>query len=481
MRIRAILLVIPTVWLIMWPVSAAAEIIFNEIAWMGMLPQGSESSAAAANNEWIELYNSSGNSVSLAGWKVISEDGAPNIDLQGSIAPGGYFLLERGSDSLLPGIVPDFVYPYKNALSNSGERLYLKDSVGVLMDEINAANDGWPAGDNSTKNTMQRTASGWITAEPTPKEKNENQDITAGNDDSAANQKSLSSDDNIYSAPVSAPVIPKIKAFAGEDVNSVAGGSIEFMGNGFGLENKPLENARFWWNFGDGDAREGRVVSHIFKFPGDYIVGFHITSGEYEASDYLKVKVIPNQTIIKNVVFGKDGFLAIANQSPIDIDIGGWRVQDANNLNFIFPPQTILGRKSEISLANSISGMNESEVKYPVVLKYSNGEEIFSFSPKTISVLKNSATGLNISEIKPKPKQESKPILIAPEASTFGNDDILQTEAKDNTATSSPFSLNQSSVSSADKVNNLYFYLVLAAILSAGASIAFIFLKKDNP
>jgi len=154
---------------ILFPVVVNAGVVINEIAWMGTVPREGESAQAAANNEWIELYNSFSDAVSLDGWTLSSADLRPNITLSGNIPAGGFYLMERTSDDVVPGVAADLIYPYKdNALSNTGEHLFLKDSSGNSIDEVNASS-GWPAGDNTTKETMQGSGLNWITAAATPK------------------------------------------------------------------------------------------------------------------------------------------------------------------------------------------------------------------------------------------------------------------------------------------------------------------------
>ncbi|MCJ7786832.1 lamin tail domain-containing protein, partial [Patescibacteria group bacterium] len=138
----------------------------NEIAWMG--------TTNSANDEWVELYNNTDNSVNLDGWQLIAQDGTPKITLSGIIPANGFYLLERTNDETVPGISADLIY--KGALGNNGENLKLYDSSGnlIIIDEINHQ-DGWPAGDNDTKQTMERSTTGWQTSENpggTPKSKN---------------------------------------------------------------------------------------------------------------------------------------------------------------------------------------------------------------------------------------------------------------------------------------------------------------------
>ncbi len=125
------------------------DVVINEIAWMGTVN--------SVNDEWIELYNQTNQSIDLMGWTLTAVDGQPKINLIGSIAPGGYFLLERTSDDSAPGVTADQVYT--GALGNGGEILELRDKDNNLIDKIDASL-GWPAGDNTTKATMERKADG---------------------------------------------------------------------------------------------------------------------------------------------------------------------------------------------------------------------------------------------------------------------------------------------------------------------------------
>ena len=61
------------------------NVVINEIAWMG--------TSESANDEWMELYNTGGEDVSLEGWVLEASDGTPQINLTGSVSAGGFFLL----------------------------------------------------------------------------------------------------------------------------------------------------------------------------------------------------------------------------------------------------------------------------------------------------------------------------------------------------------------------------------------------------
>jgi len=143
------------------------KVIFNEISWMG----GVDSPA----DEWIELKNLSGEDIDLSGWQIYNKDKKIRIVFpeEVGILKNGFFLLKRSDDSLLAGIKPDFIY--KGGLKNENEALYLFDKNCQLEDEVFASST-WPAGDNSTKRTMERKPDlNWQTSKApggTPKAEN---------------------------------------------------------------------------------------------------------------------------------------------------------------------------------------------------------------------------------------------------------------------------------------------------------------------
>ena len=129
------------------PTPGEEQVVINEVAWAG--------STASAGDEWIELYNTSGNVVDIIGWTLEALDGStPIISLTGSIPAGGYFLLERSNDDTVKDIAANQIYG--GALSNSGGGLELKNISLELIDSANGDSGEWPGGNNTTKATMER-------------------------------------------------------------------------------------------------------------------------------------------------------------------------------------------------------------------------------------------------------------------------------------------------------------------------------------
>jgi hypothetical protein len=160
--------------------SSTPRVILNEIAWMGTVPEPGETAAKASNQEWIEIKNISDAAIDLDGWQIL--DSAGNIKIVfgvgDQISAGALYLLARGSTPLATGgsaelsvgagdmvrdILPDKTY--SGSLPNVGDMLAVFDPNCGLSDMLDASK-GWPAGDNATKQTLERKpdGSGWQTS-----------------------------------------------------------------------------------------------------------------------------------------------------------------------------------------------------------------------------------------------------------------------------------------------------------------------------
>ncbi|MFA5783193.1 MAG: lamin tail domain-containing protein, partial [Bacteroidales bacterium] len=69
-----------------------AEVIINEVAWMG--------TSASQYEEWIELKNTGPESISLVGWKLYKNNETLLFSLSGTISAGEYFLICRTTPSI---------------------------------------------------------------------------------------------------------------------------------------------------------------------------------------------------------------------------------------------------------------------------------------------------------------------------------------------------------------------------------------------
>ena len=134
----------------------ALSVVINEVAWMG--------TKASPSDEWIELFNNTGQDIDITGWNLRAKDGSPDIIFSTSSIPAsGFYLLERTKDDTISNISADWFGSFgSGGLKNDGEELELRDGEGNLIDQVscqkNEADEcqNWFAGNNSTKQTMER-------------------------------------------------------------------------------------------------------------------------------------------------------------------------------------------------------------------------------------------------------------------------------------------------------------------------------------
>lgn len=129
------------------------SILINEVAWSGTV--------ASFDDEWIELHNPGATDVVLDGWRLIADDGSPDITLSGNISSGGYYLLERGYSDVTDQ-QHDLIF--FGTLADSGEILRLRAPDGTIVDTANSDGGAWPAGTVSPPRSMERMG---VTADET--------------------------------------------------------------------------------------------------------------------------------------------------------------------------------------------------------------------------------------------------------------------------------------------------------------------------
>ena len=292
------------------------DVAINEIAWMG--------TDISSDDEWIELYNQTNQDIDLASWILKAADESPKINLSGIIAANGYFLLERTDDTSAPSVAADLIYT--KALSNSGEKLELYDKDGILIDSADFS-EKWLWGDNSTKQTMERTESDWQTSlNPggTPKASN-----SSGAETPAQIGQPESDDSADFKPATDYPPV----ADAGPDITAQAGQEISFDGN---LSSDPdWDNLSYFWNFGDGAASAEKNPSHTYNFPGQYIISLSVEDNKFTALDTAIINIYSSSVVISE--FTPDQWIELYNQNDYIANLSGWKLND-----FVFPDNTLI-------------------------------------------------------------------------------------------------------------------------------------------
>jgi hypothetical protein len=328
---------------------ANADVIINEVAWMG--------TSESASNEWIELYNNGTNSVNLSGWFVKTGDGNISIALSGSIAPSGFYLIERTDDTTVPSVVADLIASFGHGISNSGETLILKNNSGSDVETL-SFESGWPAGDNTSKQTMQRLGSSWVTALATPRTATAS---ASTNDDTASDDKNTEEEkpSDSGSSSINKKQIPPPKITAEILTQSMATIGVDLKINSsikYGKET--LMVGKLLWNFGDGSTlvqTKVEPIFHRYMYTGDYVLTLSYMEHDYQmtgfdATDRVIVSVVAPGVVISSIGNNSDPYVELENNSKSEIDLSLWKIKSEEAI-FIIPSGTIIlpGKKLTFS------------------------------------------------------------------------------------------------------------------------------------
>ncbi|MFZ2253446.1 MAG: lamin tail domain-containing protein [Minisyncoccia bacterium] len=345
------------VCLFILPISSQAQVLISEVAWMG--------TDTDANNEWIELYNLDGSPTDLTGW-TLSDGGSVLIALSGTLPSHGVGVLERTDDDTLPGAA--FLI-YSGALSNGGGTLILRNAEGGVSDEAVGGTDWSGIGGSNVvpKKTAQRTRTGtWVTALPTPNADNAEENATtteentnttsdttttstvrtSGSSGSSAAKKAIVVDNEPFTLSVVAPR----SAYVNQEIE------IEAVPKGLG---KTIANSlSYTWNFGDTYTAEGKKSTHIFEYPGEYIV---VAQAEFKKEKALARQEIIVHPVTLSVSRTENGDVVLKNNSKQEVDLGGFTLEGLGT--FVFPKFTLLKAGGTLTIsAKRISVRKENPV-----------------------------------------------------------------------------------------------------------------------
>lgn len=336
-----------------FPDISFASIYINEIAWMG--------TKNSANDEWIELYNSGNEEVSLLGWTLKSDDKTPTVNLSGTIKPLGYYLMERTSDAVLPDLPADLIYT--GALSNTGENLSLINASSSEMHKVDATS-GWMAGDNVLKLTMQyvQDRNSWITATGTPKEKNSSVAFSTttpivdhSNNEIVETPETQTNQESITRESHTSSEVKEFQVSAGRKRVVPLGNEVHFKANLVKFSGISKENISYIWNMGDGSVKEGREIVHSYPFDGEYIIILNAYSGSSVAVARTEVSVyLPKVEIAQSDEFG----VSVMNSLKLDMNLTGWKMKDDKGKYFTFPMDTIIAGNQAIKFSTQVLGIN---------------------------------------------------------------------------------------------------------------------------
>src|SRR3989338_7699560 len=379
-----------------FPAVALAQVIINEILFD---PVGSDTGL-----EWVELYNPSSDSVSLAGWELYP-DGIGYYTFQQGIEIAGnsfltIYLRQSGADS------SSAVYDAAATgnIGNSSGSLALfsgeprgKDTIKAFLRyhkpssterktwESAAADAGlWTAGSFiDVSNLSEGSSIGWRSNCASFTDLNAWTIFTSpslGAPNSAGGSSPISADPQETASSTAAaaqtfvmlPEIPHLAVSIRAATDGVIGAPHRFLASVATKTGKAVSGElRYIWNFGDGVVSEGPAVTHIFSFPNLYRVSLDVASGPAIGLAIADVKVFENTVMITETQFGDGGFLELWNGGAAEIDVTGWMIQDNTGQSFTFPSGTRIASKRMFVLSNKVTGILKTK-PVRVELRYSN-------------------------------------------------------------------------------------------------------------
>ncbi|OGG88778.1 hypothetical protein A2592_03140 [Candidatus Kaiserbacteria bacterium RIFOXYD1_FULL_42_15] len=355
------------------PAQVSASIEISEIAWMG--------TTVSTDDEWIELYNNGSDEI-VDGWTLT--DGLKlNILLTGTIPGQSYVVLERTSDESAPGMA---FFIYTGALVNSGATVTLTRSDGNTENEV-AGGENWQniGGDNTTKDTAQRTNNGWITAPGTPGRANATvASPTITTDTSSPSPSSKTSKPSVKTETPKPVVKDSLQLSLIVPSTAYVNQTVGFDVTPSGIDSALIGSLRYYWNFGDLDASNQKKTTHIYTYPGTYVVTLYASLTHKDQTARREITVLP---VIASLSKNSVGDIQINNDSPYELDLSNYTLLGSTEIKF--PPRTVLLSRSTITVPKArVSGnwgqvVTLSDAKGVKVASTADTKEV-SFTNETI-------------------------------------------------------------------------------------------------
>ncbi len=367
-----------------------AEISITEVAWMG--------TSTSQYEEWVELYNDGTDDVSLTGWKLFKTGSIALFSPTGTIPAGTYYLICRATASLtdpLGGTCNEKGTFGGGGLNNTNDQLMLKDTSSTIKESIDASG-GWPAGDAASKQTMQKSGSGWITSMGTPGAETVSTDPNP--DPSPDPDPDPTPDPTPNPTPTPTPVKDpeeKIEKIEPDPIYKARMVIPDFGTAGITIPMKAvvLENGksdlvsgRFEWSMGDGGSYKffkNIPINHIYYYPGTYQVVMQYYSDRFrDEPDTIHRKTI---TIVPSDIeilgYSTPNGLELKNGASKEIALDGWIIQ-SNGQEFIFPKFTTITKGATLALSPKVLGITLS--RSSILLLNPSREIVTGYSYKYI-------------------------------------------------------------------------------------------------
>lgn len=321
--------------------TVSAQVVINEVQ------------VAPTAERFVELYNSSEASVDLTGWYIQrkTETGSTfssfvtSTVLEGKTIPShNYFLISRG------GIQGSHVVVDGMTLTNSNT-LRMRNAQGEDVDQValGVVDEG--------KSYQRNSAGSWSVSTPTPGSANTSSQESIS---SPSGSQEVSTNTTTGVATPSDLFTPTMYARITVRSGSITSGApTVFIGEAVLGNKKYVDNASYRWSFGDGETGFGKEVSHVFRYPGEYLVYLEasMSGGGDPVTARTRVTVVPANLRITTKE-DNSRTVAISNDGAQEVDLSSW-VLESGYRRFTIPPHTMILAKGTITLAPEVTGFRD--------------------------------------------------------------------------------------------------------------------------
>ncbi|MEQ9264433.1 MAG: PKD domain-containing protein [Balneolaceae bacterium] len=331
--------------------SGSGAVVFSEVFY--------DTPGTDSQEEWIELYNGTSNSVDLSNWTITDNNGTGStFTIPGgtTISSGTYLTIAVNSTGFnaLYSFDAD-VYGSIPALNNSGDALLLNDATSTLIDAVaweGGASSGVPSGWGSSSSPSAPTGSSITRTNVTT------------DTDTFSDWSVVSGNGNPQVQPTNAaPVAVANGPYAGN-----TGASIAFSSSGSSDSDGTI--ASYSWTFGDGNSSTLANPTHSYSSAGSYTVQLTVTDNlgaTGVSSTSATVTDISGTGVLFSEVFydtpgtdSQEEWIEIYNGTGSDVDLSSWTITDNNGTGsvYTFPANTTILDATYLTVAINSTGFN---------------------------------------------------------------------------------------------------------------------------
>ncbi len=136
------------------------------------------------------------------------------------------------------------------------------------------------------------------------------------------------------------------------------------------------------WTFGDGSMAYGQNVSHVYEYPGEYVVVASANLLGDKISARMSVNIVPNTL---SITHASPQRIEITNTGKNEISLNVKEL-NANGRSFVFPEETIIKGGQKISFSNKVTGLSPANTSGVVITSVGSSSLVLENAPKSVAV-----------------------------------------------------------------------------------------------